>query len=399
MRRAALVAVIAVLAACNGTDQELAPTTTSTTSPAPETTTTTMMASSTTTSDENTTTSPPATTTTLAPLESLAYEEVAAVEFPIHMVPWGESALLATKSGRVFAFEGGEIGDAPLLDISDQVRNEGEQGFLAIAVHPDDEGRVFAHYSDNDGDTVVSEFAWDGERLGDEEVIFTHDQPASNHNGGMIQFGVDGALYLGLGDGGRSNDAFGNGQNTETLLAGLVRIDVDGGGEPTLWQYGLRNPWRFWIDVGDELIYIADVGQNAYEEVNVAGLEEGLNYGWPITEGLHCFQPSSGCDTEGLTLPVVEVERGDAGTCSITGGVLYRGTAMPELEGHYFYSDYCGGYLRSFLFQDGEVVEETDWTDQVGVPGGVVSFGMDFFGEMYVLTTDRILKVVPIRAG
>jgi len=399
MRRAALVAVIAVLAACNGTDQELAPTTTSTTSPAPETTTTTMMASSTTTSDENTTTSPPATTTTLAPLESLAYEEVAAVEFPIHMVPWGESALLATKSGRVFAFEGGEIGDAPLLDISDQVRNEGEQGFLAIAVHPDYEGRVFAHYSDNDGDTVVSEFAWDGETLGDEEVIFTHDQPASNHNGGMIQFGVDGALYLGLGDGGRSNDAFGNGQNTETLLAGLVRIDVDGGGEPTLWQYGLRNPWRFWIDVGDELIYIADVGQNAYEEVNVAGLEEGLNYGWPITEGLHCFQPSSGCDTEGLTLPVVEVERGDAGTCSITGGVLYRGTAMPELEGHYFYSDYCGGYLRSFLFQDGEVVEETDWTDQVGVPGGVVSFGMDFFGEMYVLTTDRILKVVPIRAG
>jgi hypothetical protein len=151
--------------------------------------------------------------------------------------------------------------------------------------------------------------------------------------------------------------------------------------------------------VSDELIYIADVGQNAYEEINVGGLEEGLNYGWPITEGLHCFQPSSGCDTDGLTLPAIEVERGDAGTCSITGGVIYRGEAIPELNGHFFYSDYCGGYLRSFLFQDGEVVEETDWTDQVGVPGGVVSFGMDFFGEMYVLTTDRILKVVPIRAG
>jgi glucose/arabinose dehydrogenase len=400
MRRAALVAVIAVLAACNGTEQEVAPTT----SPSvPVTTSTTMVvpAPSTTTTDENTTTSPPATTTTttLAPLESLAYEEVAAVEFPIHMVPWGESALIATKDGQVWAFENGEVGGEPLLDISDQVRNDGEQGFLAIAVHPGDESRVFAHYSDNDGDTVVSELAWDGEAFGDEEVIFTHDQPASNHNGGMIQFGPDGALYLGLGDGGRSNDAFGNGQNTETLLAGLVRLDVDGGGEPTLWQAGLRNPWRFWIDVSDELIYIADVGQNAYEEINVAGLEEGLNYGWPITEGLHCFQPSSGCDTDGLTLPVIEVERGDAGTCSTTGGVIYRGEVIPELNGHYFYSDYCGGYLRSFLFQDGEVVEETDWTDQVGVPGGVVSFGMDFFGEMYVLTTDRILKVVPIRAG
>jgi glucose/arabinose dehydrogenase len=193
MRRAAVVAVIVMLAACNGTEQELAPTTTS---PAPETTTTTMKvpASSTSTTDETAPTPAPTTTSTLAPLQALAYEEVSALEFPIHMVAWGESALVATKEGKVWAFENGGLGDSPLLDISDQVRNNGEQGFLAIATHPNDESRVFAHYSDNDGDTVVSEFSWDGEALGEEEVIFTHAQPASNHNGGMIQFGPDGAL-------------------------------------------------------------------------------------------------------------------------------------------------------------------------------------------------------------
>jgi glucose/arabinose dehydrogenase len=391
MRRAAVVTVIAMLAACNGAEQEPAPTTSSL---PPETTTSSPSATTTTTTA--TTTTPPE-TTTLAPLESLAYEEVASVQFPIHMVPWGDSALVASKDGQIWSFEEGEVGATPVLDIADQVRNEGEQGFLALAVHPEDETRVFAHYSDNEGDTVVSEFSWDGEILGSEEIVFTHDQPAGNHNGGMIQFGPDGALYLGLGDGGRSNDAFGNGQNTETLLGGLVRIDVDGGGDAGLWQYGLRNPWRFWVE--GESVYIADVGQSAYEEIDVAALDEGRNYGWPITEGQHCFSPASGCETDGLTLPVVEVEHGDAGTCSITGGVVYRGAAIPEIDGHFFYSDYCGGYLRSFRYDGGEVAEETDWTEQVGVPGSVASFGVDSAGEMYVLTTDRILRVVPVRAG
>ncbi|HEU4894852.1 MAG TPA: PQQ-dependent sugar dehydrogenase, partial [Acidimicrobiia bacterium] len=227
MRRAALVALILVLSACDGGDQELAPTTTPTLRT--ETTTTTLAGSST-TAETTTSSIPPttSTTTTLAPLESLAYEEVAALEFPIHMVQWGDAALVGTKDGRIYHLEDGEVGESPVLDIADQVRNEGEQGFLALAVHPEDETRVFAHYSDNDGDTVVSQFLWNGETLGSEEVLLTQDQPAGNHNGGMIQFGPDGALYLGLGDGGRSNDAFGNGQNTETLLGGLVRIDVDG---------------------------------------------------------------------------------------------------------------------------------------------------------------------------
>ena len=387
------MAFMALVTACNGAAQEPAPTPPTMPSPTPATTqpvTTTSVPSTTSTTGATTT------TTTLPPLESLAYEEVAAVDFPIQMVPWTPGLeLVATKDGQVWVHDGSGLSEAPILDISGQVRNQGEQGLLSLAVHPEDTDRVFVHYSGNDGSTVVSELTWDGESLVDETELMILGQPARNHNGGMLQFGPDGYLFLGLGDGGGSNDRFDNGQNTDTLLGSLTRLDVDGGSDPLLWQYGLRNPWRFWID--SDLIYIADVGQNAFEEVNVGDLAEGVNYGWPITEGLHCFRPSSGCDTTGLTLPVIEVSHGDAGTCSITGGVVYRGSQIPEIGGHYFYSDYCGGYLRSFVYEDGEVVEEMDWTAQVDVAGRVVSFGVDSAGEMYVLTTERILKVVPVR--
>lgn len=316
------------------------------------------------------------------------------MDFPIQLVPvpGTQGSLVATKDGRVWSFDGTSIGPNPLLDIRDQVRNQGEQGLLSIAVHPVGTSRFFAHYSANDGDTVVSEFLFtdDGIEPRTERVLLRLDQPAGNHNGGMIQFGPDGALYVGLGDGGGANDRFGHGQNRESLLGGLVRIDVDGQADPALFQYGLRNPWRFWIDGED--IYIADVGQNAFEEVSVASMEEGINYGWPITESLHCFRPSSGCDTSGLTLPVVEVAHGDSGTCSITGGVVYRGPAMPELDGTYFFSDYCGGYLRGLMDE-----EVTDYTDLVGDPGNVVSFGVDPHGEIYVLTTESVLKLAPLR--
>jgi glucose/arabinose dehydrogenase len=227
-----------------------------------------------------------------------------------------------------------------------------------------------------------------------ERVLLRLDQPAGNHNGGTIMFGPDGLLYLGLGDGGAANDRFGNGQNQDTLLGGLVTLAVDGEPSPTLFDYGLRNPWRFWFDEG--LAYIADVGQGMYEEVSVAPIEPGLNFGWPITEGLHCFDPPSDCDTSGITLPEIEVVHGDAGTCSITGGIVYRGPSIPEIQGEYFYSDYCGGYLRSFHLEEGTAVV-TDWTDQVGSAGAIVGFGIDGAGEMYVATTERLLKVVPVR--
>ena len=387
--------VLVVATACTGDGQELAPVPSSTTAVTPITTVP-PSTSSTAGPTSSTTISAQATTTTNLPeLQSLAYVEVARLDFPIHMIPWRNFELLATKDGRVWMLEEGELSETPVLDIRDQVRNEGERGLLGIAVEPDETAdRLFVHYSANNGDTVVSEFGWGPGEFRGESVLLRLDQPAGNHNGGMLQFGPDGRLYLGLGDGGRSNDAFGHGQNRDTLLGGIVAIDV-GTGESTLFQYGLRNPWRFWFD-GDH-VYVADVGQNAFEEVSVAAIEPDVNYGWSITEGLHCFNPSSGCDTAGLTLPVIEVGHGDAGTCSITGGIVYRGAAIPEIDGHFFYSDYCGGYLRSFRYEAGAAREQADWTDQVGFAGYVASFGVDGQGEMYVLTTNQVLKVVAVR--
>lgn len=398
MRSIAIVFAL-VLAACTG-GQELAPTTStdSTTPTLPATTapSTTTETESTTSSSQGTTT----TTTTLPELQSLTYDKVADLPFPVEMtaLPGAELSYIATKDGRVWVYDGTEVLDEPALDISGQVRNSGEQGLLSIALHPNDPSRFFAHYSAGDGDTVVSEFAFTSNTQidpGTERVLLRLDQPAGNHNGGMISFGPSDVLYVGLGDGGGANDRFGNGQNTETLLGGLVTLQVDGDPSPTLFDYGLRNPWRFWFD--DGLVYIADVGQNSFEEVSVSPIEEGINFGWPITEGLHCFRPSSGCDTTGLTLPLIEVAHGDAGTCSITGGIVYRGPAIPEIEGHFFYSDFCGGYLRSFRYDGSGAADQMDWTEQVGVAGSVAGFGVDGDGEMYVATTEELFKVVPVR--
>jgi glucose/arabinose dehydrogenase len=392
MRRA-LVSGLLVVTACTGSGQEPISTSSNTA------TTSTTPSSSTTASTRATTSTQPTTTTSSLPaLQSLAYEEVATLEFPVEMTALAEGGLsyIALKDGQVLAYDGSTVRGEPVLDISDHIRNEGEQGLLSIALHPEETDRFFAHYSDNNGDTVVSEFPFSSPTEidpGSERVLLNVDQPAGNHNGGMIAF-YDGSLFLGLGDGGGRGDRFGNGQNTDTLLGGLVRLSVDDDTDPVLWQFGLRNPWRFWFD--RNLIYIADVGQNAFEEVSVAPVDEGVNYGWPITEGLNCFS-SSDCDTSGLELPVLEVAHGDAGTCSITGGIVYRAGQIPEIDGHYFYSDYCGGYLRSFVFEDGRVVEEMDWTDQVGNAGSVAGFGVDGRGEMYLSTTEALLKVVPNR--
>ncbi len=343
---------------------------------------------------------PPTTTTTLPPLEALAYEHIADLPFPVELTarPGESLSYVITKDGRVWAVENEVAGETPVLDIRESVRNSGEQGLLSIALHPEDHGLLYLHYSATDGDTVVSEFRFVSPTKVDadsERVLLRLNQPAANHNGGMIQFVEDGTLLVGLGDGGGSGDRFRNGQNRDTLLGGLVTLEVQGDPNPTLYSYGLRNPWRFWIDEG--LIYIADVGQNAFEEVSVTEMAPNFNYGWPTTEALHCFRPSSGCDTTGLTLPVVEVAHGDAGTCSITGGVVYRGSLIPELEGFYLYSDYCGGYLRGFRFENGEASDETDFTDQVGVPGRVTGFGVDGDGEVYVTTPDSLYKLVAAR--
>ncbi len=361
-----------------------------TTTDAPTTTAPTTTASTVTTTLPTTTTAPTTTTEPLSELRGLAYETVAeGLAFPIVVMPWtDEASLVGFRDGRIHGFDGVTVAADPLVDLA--VSTDGERGLLGLDVA--DSTSVYVHYSDPAGDTVVAEIDLTN---GEERILLSVAQPAANHNGGSLLFGPDGALYLGLGDGGGANDRFGHGQNTETLLGGIVRIDPTTGAAE-LWSYGLRNPYRFWID-GD-VFYIGDVGQNAYEEIDVVEWRtEGYNFGWPITEGLHCFSPPSGCDIDGITLPLVEIAHGDGRTCSVTGGVVYRGSAIPELVGHYFYSDYCGGWLRSFLIDDGAVTDERDWTDQVGVPGRVVSFGVDHEGEMYVLTPSAIRRIVPVR--
>ncbi len=340
--------------------------------------------------------------TTPAPLERLRYDEVAVIGYPIHAehYPGSDLMAIASKEGTVWLWDEAGVDPVPLLDITDRVRDRGEQGLLGLAFAPDypESGRIFVHYTALDGDTVLAEFVEQGGQADPTgTVLWRTPQPAANHNGGMILFGPDGYLYMGLGDGGGAGDRYGHGQNDRSPLGALLRFDVSEQGlaipaagnpfpAPEVWAIGLRNPWRFTIDELSGTVIIADVGQNLFEEVSVAPLETaGLNYGWPITEGLHCFDPPSGCDASGLTLPVLEVPHTDSGTCSITGGVVYRGAAIPELAGHYLFSDYCGGYLRSFPVE-GPFDEPRDWTDQVGIAGQVVAFGTDHAGEVYVLT-------------
>lgn len=389
MRSAIGAICLLTLAACSS------PTGDSTTlAPTPETTTSAPPATSITEPHATTSTDGVSTTTTpdLAPLTGLEYEVVGSADFPIALVADGQRELLAVRGGTVTVLESGET----VLDIADATRTDGERGLLGMAVGGDS-GDLFVHYSASDGDTVVSSFERDGSGFDrdSETVLLRLDQPAANHNGGMIQFDGAGRLILGLGDGGGANDQFGHGQDFDTLLGGLVAIDP-GTGDAELISGGLRNPWRFWIDEPTGTISVADVGQGSFEEVSIVPFDGTFhNFGWSIMEGMSCFQPRSGCDREGLTLPVLDIAHGDEGTCSITGGITYRGEAIPELSGQFFYSDLCGGWLRSVSVS--EPHEVTDWTPDVGNAGQVVSFGTDRHGEIYVLTTSNILKVVPRR--
>jgi glucose/arabinose dehydrogenase len=409
----ALVVVAAtVIAACGGsdagdTDPPPTPTVLASSTTAPPTTT----APSSTTAGPTTTVSPPITTTTTIPLVPLA-------ELELTWTPIAEGfdqpVLVATAPGDVrlhVVDQSGVIwildGETPIrfLDIRDLVAFRGERGLLGLAFHPeyDANDRFFVNYIDNSGNSVVAEYTRVSAEAADvtsERIILEVDQPASNHNGGMIDFGSDGYLWIGFGDGGGANDRYRQGQRADTLLGAMVRIDVDGGdpyavptdnpfadgvdGAPEVWATGVRNPWRWSFD--GERIYIGDVGQNEREEISVADVAEGgLNYGWPIMEATACFQ-RSGCDQTGLVLPVIEYRHGEG--CSVTGGYVYRGSAIPELEGHYFYGDYCRGWVRSALIDEsGNVVESIEWSPPATLPS-LTSFGIDADGELYATTVN-----------
>ncbi|MDX1449208.1 MAG: PQQ-dependent sugar dehydrogenase, partial [Acidimicrobiia bacterium] len=212
---------------------------------------------------------------------------------------------------------------------------------------------------------------------GSARVLWTVAQPASNHNGGMISFGPDGRLYVGIGDGGGGGDPFGNGQNPSTPLGTITAVDVDTGAR-SLFAYGLRNPWRFAWD--GQRLYVGDVGEGSREEIDVLSIyQAGANLGWARLEGSRCLV--AGCSSSGTVLPVLEYSHDDG--CSVTGGVVYRGASIPGLVGHYLYGDFCSGFVRSFRYT-GEAAELRAWPSLQ--TSSLVSFGTDGFGEVYLVS-------------
>lgn len=319
--------------------------------------------------------------------------------------PGDERLFIVEQAGTIRIIEDGIVLPEPFLDIRGRVKAGGEQGLLGFAFHPayGANGWFYVHYTDTNGDTRIERYQVSSNPNvalpGSAQLVLAIEQPFANHNGGMLAFGPDGALYIATGDGGGSGDPQGNAQDLSSLLGKILRLDVDSrqpyaiptdnpfrnvaGARGEIWAYGLRNPWRFSFDREAGRLYIADVGQNAWEEINsVPASRAGVNYGWNIMEGRHCFNASS-CDTSGLTLPVFEYANAD-NTCSVTGGYVYRGDAIPALRGHYFYSDFCAGWIRSFRLAGDSVTDEQEWN--VGDIGNVLSFGEDAASELYVLT-------------
>lgn len=309
------------------------------------------------------------------------------------------------QGGWIRLFDGKRVHPQAIVDLSDQVSTaHNEQGLLGLAFHPrfKEHPRLYVNYTDRKGATRVVEYRASLSRAGtlrvDQEsgrLLLKVGQPYGNHNGGYLEFGSDEKLYVGLGDGGAANDPHRVAQKTQKRLGKMLRIDV-GDASVERVQRGLRNPWRFHFDRNGDL-YIADVGQNKWEEVNVVTARdvEGANFGWSLREGKHCFRKNR-CRTRGLVEPVVEYGR-DVG-CSITGGVVYRGKKLRRLRGMYFYSDYCTAILRSFRWKAGRLSEHFDWKKALDPEyrlANVAAFGVDREGEMYILANQSsIFKLV-----
>ncbi len=317
------------------------------------------------------------------------------------------------KRGPIRILRGNKFAPKPFLDLTGKVslweKPNSEQGLLGLAFHPKftRNRRFYINFTDPKGETRVVEYQADKKNpdLADpstaREILFVH-QPYANHNGGDIEFGPDGKLYIGLGDGGKGGDPHGAGQNPKTLLAKMVRIDVDSKDlAPEVVGTGLRNPWTYSFDRKTGDLYIADVGQNVWESVVYvpkSKLGGPNNWGWNVTEGKHCYRAEP-CDKKGLVEPIVDYAHSEG--CSISGGYVYRGKAIPALQGHYFFSDYCTAILRSFRVKDGKAVDQWDWKaalDPDSKLAKIANFGEDQNGEMYVITHEGpIFKFVPRR--
>ena len=334
---------------------------------------------------------------------------------PVYLTHAGDGSgrlFVVGQEGTIRIIRDGRLLPRPFLDIRRRVIAGGELGLLSVAFHPQyaRNGRFYVNYTADSGNlrTVIAEYRVSAEdpNVADtsERVLLEISQPFRNHNGGLNLFGPDGMLYIGMGDGGSGGDPLNNGQRLDTLLGKFLRIDVDGGSpyrvppdnpfvdrpgaRPEIWAYGQRNPWRFSFDRATGRLFLADVGQNRWEEIDL--IEKGGNYGWRLMEGAHCFNPETGCNTTGLILPIMEYGR-DLG-CSITGGYVYRGTRIRDLVGRYLFSDYCTGRLWSLRESGGRwVMEELRATGLT-----VSSFGEDQAGELYVVDhRGTVYQIVP----
>ncbi|MDX2088995.1 MAG: PQQ-dependent sugar dehydrogenase [Kofleriaceae bacterium] len=313
--------------------------------------------------------------------------------------------VLEQHAGRVRILENGKLLARPFLEITGLSKGN-EQGLLGMAFHPQfaTNGKLYVNYTGADDDTRIVEYRVSAKNPDEVDPasrreLLKIEQPYSNHNGGHLVFGPDGKLWTGMGDGGSAGDPERKGQNPKALLGKMLRIDVDAATPtPERVHVGVRNPWRFAFDSKTGDLMIADVGQNLWEYIFVVSGTDGgqKNFGWNVVEGNHCYAAAS-CDRTGFTAPVVDYPHEEG--CSITGGVVYRGKALPALDGQYFYADFCTGLLRSFRWRDGAVRDHWDWKqalDPDGALSQVSSFGVDHDGEVYLVTlTGGVFKLIP----
>ena len=349
--------------------------------------------------------------------------------FLVATPPGDPRLFIAEQRGVIKVYKDGAVQSTWFLDIRSKVLSGGLQGMLGMAFHPDyaTNRYVYVYYTDLNGDSVVERYqAFSGlPDLVDPSSatqIMLIPQPSFDHNGGYLNFGPDGYLYIAMGDGSLNGDENNLAQDPGSLMGKLLRIDVDsaspyaipadnpfvgvGGYEEEIWALGLRNPWGVRFDPATGDLWIADVGDLSWEEINFtpASSMGGENYGWRLMQGTHCYNPPVNCNPGGLQLPIYEYPH-EPGICSVTGGGVYRGSDIPAFIGHYFLSDYCGGKLWSFRYDGSNLTDFTDWTSEVtegGTSAGIiVGFGFDRDGEMYMVDrgsgagTGRILKLIP----